>query len=413
VKFPRALGPTLAIFAMSFAGLGVAHAAVGVPVTYEGHSYSTSVVRPSADKPQSKLWFAGNTWWGLLVSAADSRVHIHELMPNHTWRDTGVVVDNRLNSTGDALWDEASRTLVVAARHAQTPMKVNKLAFDPANRAWSQVSGFPVTVPTLGGSESATIDKDSVGRLWVTWTRKSRVWVAHSDATHLNWTAGFQPKVPDVVIKADDVSALIAFNGQIGVLWSDQQSHAFRFAVHRDGDPDDVWRVETAMGGANLADDHINLKQLSGDASGRLFAAIKTSQDDAGPNAMLVGVLVRTPRSDGTGSWSVVPAGTVADDHTRPLLMIDQTNSELYFFATAPVQGGDIFYKKTALTNPHFAAGRGDRFIDYSRLVNNASGAKHTVTAKTGLVLIAVAEGVKRYVHAEMPLPGTPADGEV
>jgi hypothetical protein len=409
LKFLHALGASIASLAVSFAGVAPAHAAVGVPVTYEGHSYSTSVVRPSADKPQSKLWFTGGSWWALMVSAADSVVHIYELLPNHSWRDTGIVVDNRLNSTGDALWDEGTRTLVVASRHGKTPMKVNKFVFDATKRTWSQVSGFPVTVPTVGGSESATIDKDSLGRLWVTWTRQSRVWVAHSDVSHLNWTGGFQPKVPDVVIKADDLSALIAFNGQIGVLWSDQQSHAFRFAVHQDRDPDDVWRMETALAGTNLADDHINLKQLSSDGSGRLFAAIKTSQDNAGPSAMLVGVLVRVPRADGTGSWSVVPAGTVADDHTRPLLMIDQTNSELYFFATAPVQGGDIYYKRTSLTNPRFTAGRGERFMDYSKLVNNAAGAKHPVTAQTGLVVIAVAEGIKRYVHAEMPLSGSSA----
>ena len=119
----------------------------------------------------------------------------------------------------------------------------------------------------------------------------------------------------------------------------------------------------------NMADDHINLKQLVGDPQGRIFAAIKTSADDdrgcrrqrsAGRRAD------SDPRRNGVGSWSFAPAGTVADDHTRPMIMIDATNQELYFFATAPVKGGDIYYKKSPLSNISFGtgAGRGSPFVD-------------------------------------------------
>ena len=383
-----------------------AGAAVGVPVTYDDFSYATAVKTPSENKPQSKLWYTDGAWWSLMVSPADSRVHIFELRADHTWRDTGSQVDDRLNSTGDALWDTATKTLTVASREAASNLAVNRFTYSPAGRSWTRAAGFPVSVNTGGGSESATLDKDSTGRLWVTYTRASKVWVAHSDPSGLTWTAGFNPNVPDVSIKSDDISAIIAFQGQIGLMWSDQASTAFRFARHRDGDPDDVWAVEDALSGPDLADDHINLKTLVDDAQGRLFAAIKTSQDTYGPGATLVGVLVRTPRSDGTGTWSLEPAGTVADDHTRPIIMVDRTNQELYFFATAPVSGGDIYYKKTPLSNISFGPGRGAKFVDSAAVVNNASGAKEPVTAATGMVVLAVAEGKKRYVHAEMELAG-------
>ncbi len=75
-----------------------------------------------------------------------------------------------------------------------------------------------------------------------------------------------------------------------------------------------------------MADDHINLKQITGDASGQIFAAVKTSKGDLAtdaPTDPLVGVLVRTPQGNGPGHWSFVEAGTVADNHTRPIIAID------------------------------------------------------------------------------------------
>jgi hypothetical protein len=388
-----------------------AAAAVGVPRTYDGMSYSSTVNKPSEDKPQSKLWYTDGSWWALMVSPSDDRVHIFQLRADHTWRDTGVKVDNRLNSTGDALWSASDQTLVVVSRDDTANPRIARFSYNAGSGTYSMDPGFPVNVVTGGGSESATIDRDSTGRLWITYTRQSRIWVAHSDPSGLNWTAGYNPDVPDVVLKGDDISSIIAFNGRIGVMWSDQQSGAFRFAIHKDGDPDDVWTVEDALSGATVADDHINLKQVTNDADGRIFAAIKTSNDNQGPDATLVGVLVRQPKADGSGTWSLVPSGTVADDHTRPLVMIDQTNEELYFLATAPVQGGDIFYKKTSLANPSFGPGRGEPFVDSSFLVNNASGSKDPVTAQSGLVILAVGEGRKRYVHAEMELAGGGGSG--
>jgi len=417
---PRLPGPRrsvlLLVVAALVGSLGVvavpptAGATVDLPQTYVDFSYDTAVKRPSENKPQSKLWWADGSWWGLLVSQSDDRVHIFELRGDHTWRDTGVLVDSRLNSTGDALWDAGSSTLTVASRLATSNLQVNQFRYDSATRSWTAAAGFPEVINSGGGSESATIDRDTTGRFWVTYTRASRVWVAHSDPAGHNWTAGFLPNVPDVAIKSDDISALIAYDGQIGLMWSDQASDAFRFARHQDGAPDNAWVVEDALSGPDLADDHINLKGLVGDPQGRLFAAIKTSQDTYGPSATLVGVLVRTPRADGTGSWHLAPAGTVADDHTRPIIMIDSTNQELYFFATAPVSGGDIYYKKAPLSNISFGPGRGQKFIDAQPVVNNASGAKEPVTAETGLVVLAVAEGRKLYVHGEMELAGgTPA----
>ena len=379
-------------------------------MTYLDHNYVTTVKNPSADKPQSKLWFTDGTWWSLMVPAGQTAVHIFRLnSATHSWTDTGTVVDTVANSTGDALWQEGSQTLTVVSRDASTNARVTRFSYAASTDVYTKDAGFPVSVNTGGGSESATIDQDSTGRLWITYTRGGRVWVAHSDPSGLGWTAGFQPAVPDVVIRNDDISSLIAFDGSIGVMWSDQGSNAVRFAIHRDGTGDQEWTVENALQGTRLADDHLNLKHIAGD--GRVFAAIKTSADPAidPPNTPLVGVLIRTPGAGGgPSSWEFQPTGTIADDHTRPILMIDQTNRELYFLATAPQNGGDIFYKKTSLDDPDFSgqAGRGVKLVDAKPQVNNATGSKAPVTVASGMVILAASEGQKRYAHAEMDLAG-------
>lgn len=391
-----------------------AAAAVGTPVTYQDHTYGTDVVSPSADKPQSKLWYAQGAWWSLMVPAGGTTVTIHELLANHTWRNTGVLVDDRLNSTGDALFSRANGKLYVVSRHATTAARVLRFSYVSSQRTWTRDAGFPVTLATGGGSESATIDRDTTGRLWVTYTRSSRIWVAFSAVgDDTNWSTPTSPSVPDTTVYGDDISALIAFDGKIGVLWSDQGTGTFWFATHRDGAPVNEWTVEEALQGTNLADDHINLKGLSSDSQGRIFAAFKTSNDTAGADALLVGVLVRTPRADGTGAWKVVPAGTVADDHSRPIIMIDATNQELYFFATAPVSGGVIYYKKTSLANPSFGPGRGTPFLAASgKTINNATAAKDPVTSASGLVIFAAAHSTRTYYHAEMELAGGTGTGD-
>lgn len=410
-RMPLVIAMTLALVAGGLWGPSAASAAVGVPVTYMDHLYN-SAKAPSADKPQSKLWFHDGSWWALMVEAGGTRVYIHELQGDHTWRNTGTLVDGRGESTGDALWSSSHNRLYVASRAPGVNLQINAFTYDPAGRTWATVPGHPVVVNSGGSSESATIDQDTTGRLWVTYTRASQVWVAHSDTSGGNWSAGFNPSVADTSIAFDDLSALIAFNGRVGVLYSDQttgQVGAFRLAIHKDTDPPDVWSFDSFSFGPTFADDHINLKQLVGDSQGRIFAAIKTSNGDDPadpPSAPLVGVLTYTHGA--TDPWAFAQAGTVADDHTRPLIMIDEDNRELYFFATAPVTGGDIFYKKTPLSDIDFSnqPGRGTPFIDAAPVVNNASGAKHPVTAASGLVLLAVAHGKKQYVHAEMDLAG-------
>ena len=397
----------LAVIAQTVALGATAQAAEAEPVTYEGQSYTSASSNPTEDKPQSKLWYQAGAWWALMLSPNDAAVHIYELMVDHTWRDTHTVVDTRSDSTGDALWNGSF--LYVANRQASSPLRVNRFSYNASTRSWAQSSGFPVSVGT-GGSESATIAQDTTGTLWVTYTQGKKVLVARTTTDDRTWTAPFSPNVPDVSISSDDISAVISFDAKVGVLWSDQSSHRFGFAVHADGAPDSQWTSETALSGALAVDDHINLKSLASDQQGRIFAAIKMSEDAAGdPTATNVAVLTRTR----AGSWSLHPVATVADELTRPIIMIDETNSQLYFFATTSIEGGAINYKKAPLSDLVFPPGPGQPFVSSpNRFINNASGSKQPVNSGTGLVVLASDQSVRRYFHAELAIqaPAPPPD---
>ena len=116
-------------------------------------------------------------------------------------------------------------------------------------------------------------------------------------------------------------------------MWSYQRAAKFVFGIHDDAQADNVWSFETALQGPGLADDHINLKT---DAAGRVFAAIKTSKSSASdPLTML---LVRAPG----GGWTSAVFGRVQDNHTRPIVEVDEVDAIVHMFATSPASGGQI-----------------------------------------------------------------------
>ncbi|MCF6736924.1 hypothetical protein E9565_17495, partial [Blastococcus sp. KM273129] len=379
-----------------------------------GPAFATAGPSPTEDKPQSKLWFHDGSWWALMrtnVNGADGNpdVTVHRLQPDHTWLDTRTVVDKRAASTGDALWEGGK--LYVASRVTNGALQAARLSYNPASRTYSMDSGFPKSV-TSGSIESTTIARDSRGRLWVTFTKpnpsntgQDQVWVAHSTTSDTTWTAPFLVPVPDNVIGADDLSAIVAFGGKIGVMWSDQQSSAIRFAVHPDTAASNAgWTMETPFSGTRSADDHVNLKSLMED-DGRIYAAIKTSRGDASTDSRSDPSVVVLSRSS-TGSWTPTTVATVSEKLTRPQLALDATNRQVYVIMSTE-SGGSIYYRRASMGANLSFSPRATLLSWSGALINNATTAKAPITAATGLVVLASDEkNTKRYYHAELDLPG-------
>jgi hypothetical protein len=196
-------------------------------------------------------------------------------------------------------------------------------------------------------------------------------------------------------------------------MWSNQVGAAMYFAIHNDGAAATTWAERRiAVGGTGLADDHINLKTLQADTSGRVYAAIKTSLDDTGAPQSAPQVLLAV-RDPATGNWATYTVWRIQDCPTRPVVMLDSEHQMIYVFATAPNSGcpfsgtdGSIFMKSSPMSSISFAVGRGTRVISdtASPHLNNVTSTKQSVNGSTGLVVMASNDATQRYWFADIAL---------
>ncbi|TFV78366.1 hypothetical protein E4P39_03885 [Blastococcus sp. CT_GayMR19] len=382
------------------------------PRMYQGQTFAAGT-SPTEDKPQSKLWFNDGIWWALMrtnSNGADGNpdITIHRLQSNHTWLNTGTLVDGRAASTGDALWTGSK--LYVASRVTSGPINAARMSYNATTDRYTMDSGFPKSV-TSGSIESVTITRDSLGRLWITFTKPhptdstlDQVWVAHSTTSDTVWTAPFLVPVSDNVIRADDISSMVAFGGKVGVMWSDQQNQVVRFAVHPDSAADNTgWTMETALSGTRSADDHINLKSLLPDPSGRVYAAIKTSRGD-GASDLPSDPSIRVLSRSSAGAWTASTAATVSEGLTRPQLALDATFKRLYVVMSTE-SGGQVYFRRSPLGATMSFTPRATLLAFSGALINNATTAKAPITSASGLVVVASDEkNTRRYYHAEITL---------
>lgn len=386
----------------------------GPPTTGDGSG-------ATGEKPESKLWWNDGSWWSVLFDTASQNHRIFRLdTVTQRWVDTGTMVDNRPKTRSDALWD-GTRLYVASHWRASSsdavvtgnPTRLYRFSYDPATDTYTRDTGFPVLINSVS-AEALTLDKDTTGVLWATWTQGRKVYVNSTSGDDAVWGTPFVlPANGATGLDADDISAVVSFTGKIGVIWSNQNASAMYFAVHVDGADRGVWEASrTAIQGPDSSDDHINLKSLQADPSGRVFAAVKTSLDEAGgsTSAPQILLLARDPLTE---EWTSASFGRISDCHTRPIVVLDSEHQMLYVFATAPESGcpytgtpGTIFMKSSPMADLSFPLGRGTAFIrdGGSANLNNATSTKQSVTSATGLVVLASNDATQRYWHGYLEL---------
>ncbi len=419
-RFGRALAA--GILLLVFVGASGVLGAAG-DIGHKDGSYGSGGSAPSGSKPESKLWYNDGFWWASIRTQTGG-FFIHRLDPNtDSWVNTNVPLDNRRSSRADTLWDGtklyvASQVFSDAAS-TQTgsngEARLYRFSYNSGSHTYTLDNGFPAIIRSGWKTETLTIAKDSTGMLWATWVQQNLVKVNHSTTNDQTWSApvtlpvGGQPV--GVTVDSDDISTIIAFkpSGQtarIGVLWSNQVDSKDYFAWRTDGTPDTtVWTAEQAIapsgGNPNPADDHLNVKA---DSSGRLYAAVKNSNDSSGQPQ--IELLVRQPG----GGWSanVVSTGTV---HTRPIVELDESAGMLHVFLTGPTppdttgdSGGTIYEKTSSTSSISFAAGLGTPVIRDAALAgngqNNPTSTKQNVSSSTGIVVLSSADPTRFYWHA-------------
>ena len=419
----RAVVAAVALCAATSAGaVAAAPASAATDIGVRDFSYSPMTGSPTGSKAESKLWFNDGTWWASMFDPASQDHHIFRLdRTTQHWLDTGTAIDTRTSTRADALWTGAKLyvashvfTTTAATTTSANAGKLWRFSYDPAAKRYTRDAGFPVDI-NAAKTETLSIDRDSTGRLWATWTLGSRVWVNHTTSSDTAWGTPYVIPGSTAMVN-DDISAIIHFGGnRIGVMWSNQADHRFWFAVHADGAGDAAadWKLEQATSGATgtpTSDDHINLKA---DAAGKVYAAVKTSDSGTRP---LVLLLVRGT----TGTWNQNVFGIGRDSHTRPLVLLDEEHQAIHMFATCPQppntsgqSGGDICEKTSAMSPISFPTGIGTAVIRdaASAEMNDVSATKQDVDSASGIVIMANNPVSHFYWHRDLSLGTAPGPG--
>ncbi|MGH7597988.1 MAG: DUF7594 domain-containing protein, partial [bacterium] len=379
------------------------------PITngYRDFNYGSTVFEaPTADKPQSKLWWNDGSWWGCLWNPAANKYRIHRFdLATQSWINAGPDIDDRSQSLADALWD--GQKLYIASHvysggsqtngnaSAANSARLYRYSYNAATDTYSLDAGFPVLVNSAI-CEALVLDKDSTGKLWATWTQASKVYLNRSLGDDLTWGTPFALPTQGSNMSSDDISTLITYNGKIGVVWSNQSDAKVYFSFHYDNNADTQWEPrEVALTdpslGSSLTDDHLNIKMTS-DGGGNLYVATKTSL--SGTNVPGIYLLKRSF----AGEWTKYVVATKAEDYTRPVVVIDDENRELYVIGK---NGSNIYKKKVNLDNINFPSGAGDPLIKSSggADINDATVSKHNVNSTTGLLVLASDEVNRYYYH--------------
>jgi hypothetical protein len=431
----------VAAFVLAAIGQLYAHGHALSIAGYLGFNYGGAVKEhPTGEKPESKLWWHDGFWWGSLFSPEDNHYRIFRYdTTSHNWVKTDTPIDWRLESRADALWDPAANKLYIVSHiKVENPSQVNspenwawlfRYSYDAGTKTYHLDSGFPVQSVNRDRTETVVIDKDSSGRLWVTYVSRPQgsdqyhVYVNYSLDDGLNWAEPLVLPFAEATVDVDDISSLIAFsdNGgpKIGVMWSNQrpEHNDFYFAAHPDHmAPAEGWSLEK-INFPYPANDHVNLART---ASGQVLAAVKSIEpDDPEQIGLRAQVIVTDPlivvvARDLNGSYSFHTVSFVDDRDTRPIIVVNEQMNQAHVFATSKVGGGTVCrwtaFVASPLANMTFPTGNcppspqaGGAVIvlgddTYTR-INNATSTKQRVSSQTDLLILAADETARVYVH--------------
>lgn len=266
-------------------------------------AFRVDVPSPTADKPQSKIWFAQGGWWAWLPVQGGSSI----------WRrgDDGVWI--RQTMLDEALRGTPGRADVWAEERRACAVLVDERRLAFACLEWRgdgySLARRPVEIQMEGRLETATLARDGRGEWWIAYGLGRQMWVRTSRD---GWRRAVQ--VSATAATEDDICAIVAVGGGVGVIWSDQAADTVWFRWRRDGAPQ--WGpIEAIDQGGKTADDHI---RASVSADGRLLVAMKNSVDRVG-----VPQLVLRERSP-AGKWSSRPYAPRTSDGepTRPAVLL-------------------------------------------------------------------------------------------
>jgi hypothetical protein len=292
-----------------------------------------AVTSSTGEKPQSKVWVHDDQTWavlgqrdGLYACQFDGAGWVPKLRLSP---QLGIKADVKV--VGEVVH-------VLMQRAAG--LTVCSLQYDAEAQSYAFLAGRPLNspVPAPRDLETATIEVDSTSRMWVAYVAQGRVMVRSSENNGLRWSSavtlarGLSP---------DDICAIIARDGHIGVFWSNQYAKRFGYREHEDAASPSKWSADEMPGfqtaprfGHGLADDHMKLVV---NTDGTLYVAAKTSYDSAALPRLIL--LVRRPN----GVWD--PVYAIDSAGTRPTVAVRAGTGDLVYAYRETDGAGPIQYR--------------------------------------------------------------------
>ena len=369
--------------------------AVAGAAGFGGPGYAGTSGPPTTSKPESKLWFNDGFWWASMFNKNRDAYTIHRLSRRtQRWVNTGVAIDFRDSTRQDAL-SLGSKLFIASHKYRATPafnptpkpndaMRLYRFSYNSSRNRYS-LDGFHVI--DAQRSEALVIERDSDGRIWATFVRQAsaggsyQVFVTNTNTGCTSGalaTCAFVAIQPLDTVAADDISSIVRFGSNLGVMWSDTANAMMEFSVNNGSG----WTNEivNSANGLKLAEDHINLKA----AGSTVYAAVKTKfTSAANPGIRL---LVRSS----SGNWGGHQVTNAGFRHTRPIVLI--TGSRVRVFS----QGGkDTFMKTARRTTLNFPGGAGVKVLD----AGNPTSTKQNLTGRTQMIVVGSDHDARRYRH--------------
>lgn len=331
---------------------------------------SVSVNTDTKDKPQSKVWTYDGRFWTVLTTSSGTFVY---RLDGPTWKSVLKLTSSDYGRADCKMAGNVTHILM----YRGTSSFLYSIEYVPGSatyKPWTRRTA-KASVSLDSGVETATIDIDGTGRMWLASDGSSKINVRYSDSPYSSWSS---PITLASSVKDDDICAIIAMPAlrKIGVLWSNQATKRFGFRTHADGTSPATWTADEVPAsqsalnvGGGLGDDHLNMKVSS---NGTLYCAVKTSYDNT--SYPRIALLVRRP----AGTWDRLYEVN-RQLGTRPIVLLNEAAGKLKVIYTSSESNGDILYKESSLSNIAFSR----QFTLISGSYNFATSTKNPYTGQT------------------------------
>lgn len=343
---------------------------------------------------QNRVFYHDGAWWAAAPDGITGEWYLWKRQGS-SWVKANLISTNLGAARPDFYIDSVTNKLyILIASTSSTGTKFQRWTYNPDDGTWAIDPGFPVALSGFNyqGENPSVVTRAKNGELWVFVPRAGVLYARRSADDGQTWSPDIAVKtlaIPLALCDAVTFSSPAAVgNGQnyVGVGYAEDTDALgrFGFLIHKDGDPDHLWTDETSqiiVPASTKSDDHI---ALAVSAANEVFMAVKTKPElSKAPGINLY-------KRAANGGWSSFPVFTGSAE-TRPAVVIDETNNEVYVLTTllSPPRYGR--YKKCAIGNEASLAGAEIKnfFQNASDDFYNVSVPPHRVTSCTGLIVSA------------------------